>query len=517
MSLSRPSGPWWPLVAICLGTFMLLVDVTIVNVALPSIATSLGSSFADLQWVIDGYALALAALLMVAGSLADRFGRRRLYLLGLLVFSAASLACGLAPNALFLVVARIVQGTGAAAMFATTGALIPSLYRGRRRGVAFGVWGAVNGLAAASGPLLGGLLTEALGWQAIFWVNLPVAAVAVLVTRAVVTESANPAAGRIDLWGAVTFTLAVASLVYGLVSAGENGWDTPRTVAGLALAAVALVVFLVVESVRTAPMLDLRLFRRGPFTALMIGGAVLNGAAFAHLTFTSIWLQSVLGLGPIAAGLTTAPLALASFVVSLTAARRFTRGHPAYPVGGGLALVGTGALLMSLVGPGSGPWVLLAGLVTTGLGVGAVTPVLVSATLAAVPADHAGMGSAAVNTFRQLGLAVGLALFGTVFTARLTAVVTDAGVPNPEAIGNALAGGRAAAVLGQRPELSALVHRAFAAGLDGVFTAAGVTALLAAVLVFVLLRLRTSPVATDDRPERTEQSEDARPLTAQRS
>ncbi|MFC6887088.1 MULTISPECIES: MFS transporter [Actinomadura] len=492
MPPTRSSWPWWPLVAICLGTFMLLVDVTIVNVALPDIATSLHSSFAGLQWVIDGYALALAALLMLTGSLADRFGRRRLYLLGLAVFTAASLACGLSPNAGALVAARAVQGAGGAAMFATTAALIATVYHGRRRGIAFGVWGAVNGLAAASGPLLGGLLTEGFGWPAIFLVNVPVAVAAVALTRAVVTESADPAAGPVDLAGALTFTVAASALVYGLISGGEHGWSAPRTLAALIGGACALGVFLAVERARTAPMLDLRLFRRGSFTALMTAAAVLSGGAFAHLAFTSIWLQSVLGLGAIEAGLVTVPMSLSAFAVSLAAGRWLHRASPAYPIGGGLALIGAGALLMTLVGPGSGPWTLLAGMVTTGLGVGAATPVLVSAALAAVPARRAGMAGAAVNTFRQLGLAVGLAAFGTLFTARLSAAASAAGLPDGTAA--ALAGGRAAEITARRPELSALVREAFASGLDRVFTAAGLTALAAAALVLLLVRpARTEP------------------------
>jgi EmrB/QacA subfamily drug resistance transporter len=479
--------PWWPLVAVCLGTFMLLVDVTIVNVALPPIAASLGTSYGGLAWVIDGYALALAALLMVTGTLADRFGRRRLYLAGLGVFAAASLACGLAPNAGALVAARVVQGVGGAAMFATTAALIATTYHGRSRGTAFGVWGAVNGLAAACGPLLGGLLTEAWGWRAIFLVNLPVAVIAVVLTLAVVTESATSRGGRVDVLGAATFTVASAALVYGLVSAGEQGWGARDTVVALVLAAAALVAFLVVEHRSAAPMLDLALFTPS-FAALMTAAAVLQAAAFAHLALVSLWLQSLLGLSPIRAGLVVIPLSAASFVVSVAAGRFLHGGSPARPIAGGLALIGVGVLLMTLVGPASGPWALVAGLVVVGLGVGLATPVLVSATLAVLPAHRAGVGSAAVNTFRQLGLAVGLAVLGTLFAGRAASVLAGGGVADPTTTANALAGGRAGQVVGTGDATTGLVHQAFAAGLDRVFTVAGVGALVAAVLVAVLVR-----------------------------
>ncbi|NMO88725.1 DHA2 family efflux MFS transporter permease subunit [Actinomycetospora sp. TBRC 11914] len=489
---------WWPLVAVCLGTFMLLVDVTIVNVALPPIAASLGTSFGGLQWVIDGYALALAALLMVTGTLADRFGRRRLYLVGLGVFAVASLACGLAPSVGALVAARVVQGVGGAAMFATTAALIATTYHGRQRGTAFGVWGAVNGLAAACGPLLGGLLTEAWGWRAIFLVNLPVAVLAVVLTLVVVSGSGAGGGARVDVAGAATFTVASAALVYGLVSVGEDGWGATATVVALVLAAVALVAFVVVERRAAAPMLDLALFANRSFAALLAAAAVLQAAAFAHLALVSIWLQSVLGLSPIRAGLVALPLSLASFVVSVSAGRFLHGGSPARPIAGGLALIGVGVLLMTLVAPTSGPWVLVTGLVVAGLGVGLATPVLVSATLAVLPPARAGVGSAAVNTFRQLGLAVGLAVLGTIFAGRVTTVLAAAGTSDPTATANALAGGRAAEVVGAGDATTALVHQAFAAGLDRVFTVAGVAALVAAVVVAVWVRARPAVVAAPE-------------------
>ncbi|MEV6630444.1 DHA2 family efflux MFS transporter permease subunit [Actinoplanes sp. NPDC051470] len=477
---------WSPLVAVSLGTFMLLVDVTIVNVALPSMALALDTSFTALQWVIDGYSLALAALLLVAGACADRYGRRAAYVGGVALFALASLACGLAPSPEALVAARLVQGIGAAAMFAATTALLQSSYTGRDRGTAFGVWGAVSGASAAAGPILGGLLTEGVNWRAIFLVNIPVAVVTVVLTWKVVPETRNPA-GRVDWAGGAAFTVAAAALTYALIAGGEHGWSGPRTVSGLAIAAVALLGFVAVERKQAHPLLDLRLFRSASFTALMIAAVVLQGAAFGPLAYVSVWLQSLLGLGPVDAGLVVLPLCVASFVVSAAVGRLLHGISPRMPVGVGLLFIGAGALLMTLVGPGSGWGALVPGLAVAGVGVGLAMPVLVSATLAAVPHERAGMAGAAVNTFRQLGMALGIAVLGTLFSGRLEdslhATVTDA-----HATAAGLSRGAAQSILAHAPQLNEAAHRAFADGLDLIFLGSGVAALLGGVLVLAVVR-----------------------------
>lgn len=428
----RRAGKWWPLVAITLGNFLLLVDVTIVNTALPRIADGLGASFASLQWVLDIYALALAALLMVAGSAADLFGRRRLYLAGLVLFALASLACGLAPDAGALVAARAVQGVGAAAMFATNTPLLMAAYQGRDRGVAFGIWGGTSGAAAAIGPVLGGLLTEYVDWRAIFLVNLPLVAVAVWITLCRVGESygdlprprTNASAGsplaRIDWPGAASFTVCAGALTYGLIRGGEEGWTEYGTLASLAGAALALLVFLVVERRVRRPLLDLRLLRRPSFAALMAAALLLQAAAFPYLSFVGLWVQNVVGLSPVQAGLAVTPMALMSLLVGSLGGRRLQRMAPQLPVGLGMLLVGAGALVScALLDDDSGWAVLVPGLAVSGLGIGMAMPVLVSAALGAAPPQRAGMASGAVNTFRQLGYALGIAVLGTVFTTAL--------------------------------------------------------------------------------------------------
>lgn len=506
---------WWPLVAVCLGAFILLVDVTIVNVALPSMADDLDASFTSLQWVIDGYALALAALLLASGSLADRFGHRRFYVYGLGLFGLASLVCGLAPDAGVLIAARVVQGVGGAAMFATAPALLISSYRGRDRGTAFGVWGAANGAAAAAGPLLGGLLTEHLSWQAIFWVNLPIAAVAIAMTVRVVRPDAplDASSGtvRIDLPGAATFTLAATTLTYGLIRGPEAGWTSPEILGTFAGTVLALAAFVVIEH-RTArrgdtPMLDPALLRRPSFAGLMSGALLLQGGAFGCLVLVSVWLQSVLGLGPVAAGLALTPLAGASFLVAAGAGRHIQRFAPRLPIGLGLVCIAAGmALLRAGMTAGAGAASLVAGLVVTGIGVGLATPVLVSAATSAVPPRQAGMAGGAVNTFRQLGMTLAIAVLGAVFTSRASQVLGASGtVPNPDRTASALAAGQAHHLLAatpapHRPATEHLLHETFATALDRVFLLSSLAAALGALTVLLAVRPTPRPTTSAPRP-----------------
>ncbi|WP_171168236.1 MFS transporter [Streptomyces sp. I05A-00742] len=492
---------WWPLVAVSLGAFILLVDVTIVNVALPRMGDDLDASFSSLQWVVDAYALSLAALLLAAGSLADLFGHRRLYTAGLTVFALASLACGLAPNAGALVAARAVQGAGGAAMFATSAALLGATYQGRDRGTAFGIWGAVNGAAAAAGPILGGVLTEHIGWQAIFLVNLPIAAAAVLLTLRVVRADRPRAAGerrgRVDVAGAVTFTLAAAAATYGLIRGAESGWTSGAVLASFAVAAVALVAFVLAETRAgrrgELPMLDLALLRRPSFAGLMGGALLFQGGAFGGLVLVSIWLQSVLGLGPVESGLALTPMAVVSFLVSAFAGRHTQRLTPRLPIGLGLMLVAVGMyLLYATMSADAGRSALIAGLAVAGAGVGLATPVLVSAATGSVPPQRMGMAAGAVNTFRQLGTSLAIAVLGAVFAHGARAELSDA-VPDPHGAAVALGAGQAQRLVAAAPPehraaAEDLVHRAFAGGLQDVFLWSAAAAVAGGLLVLALVR-----------------------------
>jgi EmrB/QacA subfamily drug resistance transporter len=483
---------WLPLVAICTGTFMLLIDVTIVNVALPDMALDLGTSFDQLQWVVDVYALALAALVLGAGSLADLYGRRRVYVAGLLLFASASLACGLAPGAEVLIGARAVQGIGGAAMLATTIALINTSYEGRDRGTAFGVWGAVVGAAAALGPILGGALTE-LSWRWIFFVNLPISVFAVVVTLVAVHEARRPNAPRPDVPGIALFTLGTGGVVFGLVRAAADGWSAPDAWGPLVGGLVVLGGWVLVERGRRAPMLDVSLFANRSFTGIMIGALLLNGAAFSASLYTSLWLQSVLGLSPLQGGLVFIPLSGFSFFVAAFAGRSLQTLAPRYVLGGGLAIIGVASLLLALVNADSSWTVLVPGLAVLGIGVGVANPTLASAALATVPRERSGMASGAVNTARQLGFALGVAVLGSVFTAEATAVLRDGASPDPAGTASALTAGQAGQIIGSAPApdrsgVADLLGSAYAGGLRDVYLACAAAAFVGALLVLWLVR-----------------------------
>lgn len=503
----RTVRKWLPLVAICTGTFMLLVDITIVNVALPDMAKDLQTSFSQLQWVIDVYALALAALVLGAGSLADLFGRRRLYLIGLVLFAVASLASGLAPSAGFLIAARGVQGLGGAIMFATTIALINSSYEGRDRGTAFGVWGAVVGAAAALGPIMGGALTE-LSWRWIFFVNLPITVLAVVLTVSAVKEARQPDAPRPDFPGIALFSLGAGAVVFGLVRAASHGWSPASSWGPIAGGLVVLAVYAVVELRREDPMLDVTLFRRRSFTGIMLGALLLNGSAFAAFIYTSLWLQSIGGLSPLQAGCVFIPLSMTSFFVAGGGGRFLQTKPPRFVLGVALLLVGVGSLLLTMVGAHSTWRVLIAGLAVLGVGVGMANPTLASAALAAVPKERSGMASGAVNTFRQLGFAIGVAALGTVFTTAATSSLRTAGAPHPSDLAAALSAGQAqkiaAAVPPQaRAKVVSALGSAYADGLREVFLACGIAGLIGGVLVLLLVRADPPNAETsEERPER---------------
>ena len=492
MGHDRAVRKWLPLVAICTGTFMLLVDITIVNVALPDMAKDLQTSFSQLQWVVDIYALALAALVLGAGSLADLFGRRRLYLIGLVLFAVASLASGLAPSAGFLIAARGLQGLGGAIMFATTIALINSSYEGRDRGTAFGVWGAVVGAAAALGPILGGALTE-LSWRWIFFVNLPITVLAVVLTVQAVEEARQPNAPRPDLPGIALFTLGAGAVVFGLVRAASHGWSPVASWAPIAGGLVVLAGWVLVELRRENPMLDVTLFRRRSLTGIMLGALLLNGAAFAALIFTSLWLQSIGGLSPLQAGCVFIPLSVTSFFVAGGAGRFLQTKPPRFVLGVGLLLVGVGSLLMTMIGEHSTWRVLVAGLAVLGAGVGMANPTLASAALAAVPRERSGMASGAVNTARQLGFAIGVAGLGTVFTTAATSSLRSAGAPDPSGLASALSAGQAGKVAAAVPpqaraQVLSTLGSAYADGLREVFLVCGIAGIIGGVLVLLLVR-----------------------------
>jgi EmrB/QacA subfamily drug resistance transporter len=481
---------WWTLAAVSVATFMLLLDVTVVNVALPAIRDSLGASFTDLQWVVDAYALTLAALVLTAGSLADRLGRRRVFVAGLSVFTVASLLCAVSPDPTFLVLARGVQGIGAAAMFAVSLALIAHEFdAGRDRGTALGIYGATIGVAVAIGPLLGGALTDALGWESIFLLNVPVGLLALAMTALRLRESRDPDAGGVDWAGTATFSAALFALVFALVRGNDEGWGSTPIVALLGTFAVLLAAFVVVERRVREPMLPLHLFRRPAFAGVQIAALTISGSIFSLFLYLSLYLQNYLGLSPLQTGLRYLPITLAVFFASPLAALLVPRVAPRLLLFGGLSTVAAGLLLMSGIDPGDGWTVLLPGFVVAGIGVGLLNPVIADVAVSVVPRAQSGMASGINDTFRQVGVAIGLAVWGAVFVGRGAHRVTElTGVPHGAARHLVEAVSSGAVPAGRGGGVADAARAGFLSGMNELFVLGALVAFVGALLTLGLVR-----------------------------
>src|SRR5438105_9719182 len=399
---------------------MLLLDITVVNVALPDIQRSLHASFRDLQWVVNAYAITLAAFLLTAGSLADLFGRRRIFVTGLVVFTLSSAACGLSSTPLVLNLARAVQGTGGAMMFATSLALIAQAFHGNERGIAFGVYGGVIGAAVAVGPVVGGLITSAISWEWIFFVNVPIGIGAVILTLTQVTESSDPDATGVDWLGLLTFSGSLFLLVFALVQGNEDGWGSTKIVAYLAGSVVLIVLFVLVERAQPRPMLDLTLFRRPAFAGASIVAFAIWSSMFAMCLYVTLYIQDVLGYDALHAGLRFLPITLISFVVAPFAGRLSVRVPVRALLGLGLLFVSGGLLAMTAVDATSGWTTLIPGFLIAGAGIGLINPPLASTAVGVVHYSRSGMASGINNTFRQVGIATGIAGLGAVFQHAVT-------------------------------------------------------------------------------------------------
>ncbi|MGH8979769.1 MAG: MFS transporter [Acidimicrobiales bacterium] len=484
----RPGGQQrLSLLAVCGGTFMLLVDVTIVQVALPTMQRHLHASFGDLQWVIDAYALVLAAFILTSGALADRYGRKRLFLFGVVVFTVASLLCGVSTGMTMVIWSRALQGIGGAAMFATGLALIGQDFTGLARARAIAVWGATVGAAVAVGPLLGGVLTDGLGWRWIFFVNVPIGVVTLLLAQRAMRNVADPDASALDVTGLVLFSGALFLLVFGLIRGNELGWSSPAIVAVLAGSAVVLGAFVVAELRHERPMFDLSLFRRPSFTGVSVGTFAIGAGMFGLLPYFTLYLQNDLGYSPLQGGLRLLPSTVLCFVVPLLLRNHLERLTPGPLLGGGLAITAIGVALIMLVAPASGWTALLPGLVVTGLGIGVSNPAIARIGLGVVPPQRTGMASGLSNTFRVGGLATGVAAWGAIFQDSLQAHL-QAQLHRPAA---GLA--RNVAAAGFRHGTSAVVgavSHAFASGIDEIALVAAVVVFAGAIAAAVMIRRR---------------------------
>ena len=494
---------WWTLLAVSVATFMLLLDITVVNVALPSIRDDLGASFTDLQWVVDAYALTLAALVLTAGSLADRLGRRRIFVGGLAIFSAASLLCALAPDPTFLNIARAIQGIGGAAMFAVSLALIAQEFpAGRERGMAMGMYGATIGVAVAIGPLVGGALTDAIGWESIFYLNVPIGIAALAITYAKVRETRDPNATRVDWSGVATFSAALFLLVLALVRGNDEGWGSTLILALLGGAVVLLAAFLVIEGRVREPMLPLELFKRPAFTGVQIGAFAVSSSIFALFLYLTLYLQNYLGLSPFEAGVRYLPITVASFVAAPIAGMLLSRVPARLMLSTGLAGVGIGLLLMRGVSAGDDWTTLLGGFLVAGAATGLINPVIADVAVSVVPTERSGMAAGINDTFRQVGVAVGIAVWGAIFVdrgahkvAELTAGTPAAAGARPRELVEAASSGSLDQALATMPANArgSVAHAAregFLAGFNDVLLLGGLVAFAGAVLTLLLIRER---------------------------
>jgi EmrB/QacA subfamily drug resistance transporter len=417
---SSPPHPNKPLtlLAVCLGSFMLIIDVQIVVVALPSIRASLNTSLSDEQWTVDAYALSLAALLLPTGSLADILGRRRIFAVGLACFTIGSLLCGSAGSGIELVIFRAVQGIGGAMVFSTSLALLVQTFAGRERGMAIGVWSAVISLGLGCGPVLGGLLTEA-SWRWIFFVNIPLGVIAVLMTLVGVQEARQPGAPRIDLPGGAVFTLGLVGLIYGLIESGSSGWNSAPVITALTVAAVALVSFPLIERRRRQPMFDLSLLRKPTFAGGLVAALGMNGSLYAVLLYLVLYLQTGLRTSALDTGLELLVITVTAMATAVLAGRLHQNVPVRLMIGLGLGLIGLGLLLMRGLS-GESDWKhLIVGMAIAGAGSGFVNTPLASTAVGVVRPDRAGMASGINATFRQVGIATAVAVLGSIFDARL--------------------------------------------------------------------------------------------------
>lgn len=482
------------LVAVCAVLFLTFLDMTIVSVALASVQSDLHAGVTQLQWVVNGYALTFASLMLLAGSLADRFGRRRVMLAGLVIFAAGSLLGALAPNPSVLIAGRVIMGIGAAASEPGTLSIIRHLYpESRSRARALGAWAAVSGLALALGPVIGGVLVAVGSWRAVFWFNV-VAVVAIgLLSLRVVPESADPSSSGLDFRGFASGALGIAALTFAVILGETDGYTSPQVVSLFLAGVVALAIFVRVERASPAPMLDLKYFRSRRFTGAIVVAFVLFFSIFAIFFFAALYLSAVVGYSAARVALEFIPMAFAMIVAAVLAGRRVARKGPRLPMAEGCVLAGTGVLLSALVLSSTRPslW-LMATLALAGFGFGSSVVPMTSVALAEVPPERSGMAASATNTSRELGAVFGVAVLGALVNAHLTADLTSRlkvlKIPSNfisiviGAIENGTVPGGVAGGSTIEDRVIEAAYGAFRSGLEEALVTAGIAMLVAAII-----------------------------------
>jgi EmrB/QacA subfamily drug resistance transporter len=516
----------WTLVATCFGLFMALIDVTIVNVALPTIQRDLHTSFSDLQWVVNAYVLSLAVFIVTAGRLGDILGRRRMFAVGLSVFTLGSLFCGLSDRitigslspSTVLFVSRAFQGLGGAALFPLSLAIISVTFQGQQRGQAIGIWGAVGGVATAIGPLVGGLLVQTIGWQWIFFINIPVGIAGVATTLWAVRESRDERAPRgIDLFGLVTVTLSAFCLVLALIQGNDDGWTSSHILTLFAVSAVTLVAFIAVELRLKNPMVDPRLFLNPSFSGSAIAGFMLSAGMFSLFFFLALYLQNSLHFSALEAGIRFLPLSICSFAASPISGRFVQKVGGKTLIAIGMVMLTIAVLLFARITPQNtaNDWViLLPGMIAGGLGMGLVLPPLATVSVSTVGRARAGMASGANVMVRQIGNAFGVAFLGAILSSQYNIYLHDKIMAIAQTPGFT-ASARIQAIDGLRkagtipgsqgltgsnsnlnhyrhlpyfPRLQQIAHDSFISGLIDIFHVAAILLAIGAVASLVLIR-----------------------------
>src|SRR3954447_5328476 len=413
--LAEENRKWWTLGAVSFGLFMIMLDNTVVNVALPSMQRSLGVGPNELEWVVVGYALTFATLMLTGGKLADLYGRRLLFIVGLIIFTASSLACGLASSPGFLIGARTVQGIGSAIMNPATLGIITATFPPRQRGRAIGIWAGVSAMALAIGPLVGGVLTEKANWSWVFYVNVPVGIIAVFVALWAIDESRDMSEEqRLDLPGLLSSGIGLFALTYALIEANSHGWTSPEILILFGVSIVSLALFVLLEHRQRIPMLDLSLFRNSTFAGANVAMLMVALAMFGIFFYNSLFIQNILGFSAIQTGATFLPMTLLIIVIAPQAGQLSDKLGSRWLIGAGMALLSVSLILFAQLDQDSTFWGILPGLLVGGVGMALTMTPATAAAMGSVPRDKAGVGSAVLNSSRQVGGSLGIAIMGAV-------------------------------------------------------------------------------------------------------
>jgi EmrB/QacA subfamily drug resistance transporter len=418
--VTEANRKWWTLGALSFSLFMIMLDNTVVTVALPAIQADLETNLSQLEWVVNAYAITFAVLLLSGGKLADLLGRRRIFILGLVVFTASSLACAVATSGEILIAARAAQGVGGALMLPSTLSILSATFPVQQRGMAIGIWAGVSGVALAIGPLVGGLLVEGIDWRWIFYVNIPVGILGVLVTLAIVQESRDTSADQsLDVPGLVAAAVSIFAFSFALIEANSYGWTSATIIVLFAVAAVGMAVFVALELRQRRPMLDVSLFRERTFVGANLAGLMVMVALFGFIFFMSIYLQSVLRYSPIEAGAAFLSSTIAIMLTAPVAGKLSDSIGARVPIAAGMVIFGVSLLLLTGADVDTGFWDMFFWFVLGGLGFGLVMPPATAAILGSVPVDKAGVASGVMQSFRQLGGGLGVAISGAIMAAQL--------------------------------------------------------------------------------------------------